>query len=52
VIHYLKINSKMKGRTEMIVGPMFSGKTSELLRRLKKYEISGSKIVLVKHRSD
>lgn len=38
----------MKGRIEVICGPMFSGKTSELLRRIKRYEIAKQKVVSFK----
>jgi thymidine kinase len=33
---------------ELIVGPMFSGKTSELIRRLSLAEAAGSRVVAVK----
>ncbi|MCX8185382.1 MAG: thymidine kinase [Sulfolobales archaeon] len=36
----------------MIVGPMFSGKTTELLRVLRKYAIAGYSVVLVKPSTD
>lgn len=35
-------------RLEVIVGPMFSGKTEELLRRLRREEIAGKKVSLVR----
>lgn len=35
-------------RLEVIVGPMFSGKTEELLRRLRREEIAGRSIALVR----
>ncbi len=37
-----------KGRLEVICGSMFSGKTEELLRRLKRAVIAGQKISLFK----
>lgn len=36
------------GRIEVITGPMFSGKTTELLRRLERYIIAGKTCVLLK----
>jgi D-glycerate 3-kinase len=36
----------------LILGPMFSGKTSELLRRHERYKIGGKKCVLVKFAMD
>lgn len=38
----------MNGKIEVICGPMFSGKSEELLRRLKRAEIAKRKYVLVK----
>jgi len=36
------------GRIEVITGPMFSGKTTELLRRLERYIIAGKTCILLK----
>lgn len=36
----------------LIIGCMFSGKTSELLRLIKKYKISDKKSVLIKYNND
>jgi thymidine kinase len=41
-----------KGRIEVITGPMFSGKTSELLRRLQRIRIAEIPFILVKPRQD
>ena len=38
----------MKGSLEVITGPMFSGKTEELLRRLKRVEIAGQNCAVFK----
>ncbi len=40
------------GRIELIIGPMFSGKTSELLRRIRRHQHSNKKCVVVKHSTD
>ena len=37
---------------EIIIGNMFSGKTSELIRRLKRYKILGKKIVVINSAKD
>lgn len=37
---------------ELIMGPMFSGKTSELLRRLTRYKIAGKNTVLLRPNKD
>ncbi|HII15559.1 MAG TPA: thymidine kinase [Nanoarchaeota archaeon] len=40
------------GRIEMIIGPMFSGKSSELIRRVNRYMIAGYKVQAYKPRID
>jgi thymidine kinase len=40
------------GRIELIVGPMFAGKTTELLRRLRRHELAGRRCLIVKHALD
>jgi len=32
----------------VIIGPMFSGKTSELIRRIKRYQLAGKKTIIYK----
>jgi len=41
-----------KGRIEVITGGMFSGKSEELVRRLKRAEIARRPVVAFKHASD
>ena len=41
-----------KGKLEMIVGCMFSGKTTELIRRSNIESICGNKVLMVKHSID
>ena len=36
----------------IIMGNMFSGKTSELIRRLKRYKVIGKKIVVINSSKD
>lgn len=43
---------KRKGMIEVISGPMFSGKSSELIRRLTIQQIARKHIVIFKHKSD
>ena len=45
-------NTKLRGHIELVCGPMFSGKSTELLRRLKRYEIAGHNILRVKFAED
>ena len=41
-----------RGRIELIIGPMFAGKSTELLRRVKRHEIAGSKCLRIKFADD
>lgn len=38
----------LEARLELIIGPMWSGKSSELLRRIRKYEVANKKCLIVK----
>ena len=37
---------------QLIIGPMFSGKTTELLRRLQRARIAGKKVILLRPQID
>ena len=37
---------------ELIIGPMFAGKSTELLRRVRRNEIAGKKCLYVKYIQD
>lgn len=39
---------RYRGRLEVITGPMFSGKSEELLRRLRRAEIAGNNVAVLK----
>ncbi|KAG8189275.1 hypothetical protein JTE90_019035 [Oedothorax gibbosus] len=41
-----------RGQIQVIFGPMFSGKTTELIRRLRRYEIAKNKCLIVKYAND
>ena len=43
---------KQRGRIEIIMGPMFAGKSTELLRRVKRHEISGKSCLNIKYIDD
>lgn len=43
---------KNMGKINLILGCMFSGKTSELLRRYKRYKIGGKKVIMIKYEND
>ena len=42
----------MCGEIQLIIGPMFSGKTTELMRRIRRYAISGKKTAIIKYYAD
>ena len=42
-------NSRKRGWIEVITGSMFSGKTEELIRRLRRAEIARQKVEIFKH---
>ena len=39
-------------RVEIIIGCMFSGKSTELLRRCRRYKSIGKTVVLINHTED
>jgi thymidine kinase len=41
-----------RGRIEVIAGPMFAGKTEELLRRVRRAAIAGRRVVIFSHALD
>ena len=43
---------QQRGRIELIMGCMFAGKSTELLRRCRKHEITGKKVLKVKFSAD
>ncbi|KAF6200849.1 hypothetical protein GE061_005296 [Apolygus lucorum] len=40
------------GKLHLIFGPMFSGKTSELLRRIRRYQLCNYKCLLIRYSKD
>ncbi len=48
----MRRNSELKGSIEVICGSMFSGKTEELIRRLRRAEIAKLKVEIFKPQSD
>ena len=41
-----------KGKIELIIGPMYSMKTTELIKRLDRYKIQQKKVLPVKYSGD
>lgn len=52
VIIMLYIENSSRGQIQVIFGPMFSGKTTELIRRLRRYEIAKHCCVIIKYAND
>jgi thymidine kinase len=44
--------TQASGRVEVIAGPMFAGKTEELLRRVRRAAIAGRRVVVFSHALD
>ena len=40
------------GKIELIFGPMFSGKSTELHRRIRRHKIAGRSVLLIKYKDD
>ena len=43
------IEQSSNGHIELIIGPMFSGKSTELMRRVTRYQIGGKRCLLIKY---
>ena len=48
----IRIPPKRGGWLEVICGPMFSGKSEEMIRRLRRAEIAGQRVVIFKPQID
>lgn len=46
------MNREASGRLQVIAGPMFSGKSEELLRRVRRATLAGRDVVVVNHALD
>ena len=51
-MHNFPLKKKDKGALEVICGPMFSGKSEELIRRLRRAKIAKQSVLTFKHRFD
>ena len=40
------------GKISLILGPMYAGKTSELIRKYRRYNVAGKRCLLIKHDND
>ena len=48
----VEFNQQLGGWIEVVCGPMFSGKTEELIRRMRRAQIAGQKVEIFKPVSD
>ena len=48
----VEFNQQLGGWIEVVCGPMFSGKTEELIRRMRRAQIAGQKIEIFKPSAD
>ncbi|XP_048221340.1 thymidine kinase, cytosolic [Perognathus longimembris pacificus] len=44
--------SKIRGQIQVILGPMFSGKSTELMRRVRRFQIAQHKCLVIKYAKD
>ena len=42
----------MSGRIDIIMGCMFSGKSTEIIKTINRYRVLGKKIMIINHKSD
>ena len=47
-----QINAKGCGNLELIIGPMYSGKTTELIRRVKRFQLAGKNVLCISFLGD
>ncbi|KAL0483902.1 thymidine kinase [Acrasis kona] len=47
-----EMSTTYNGNIQLIMGPMFAGKSTELLRRVKRYQIAKKKCLLIKYVRD
>lgn len=40
------------GHLELILGPMFSGKSTELMRKVKRYQFANKKCLVINYAND
>lgn len=48
----IKKGETFDGQIQVIIGPMFSGKTSELARQIRRHVIAGRKCIVIKYAED
>ena len=48
----MNISNTKSGRIDIIIGSMFSGKSTELIRKINRYKVLKKKILVVNHKLD
>lgn len=48
----MDVSNNKSGRIDIIIGSMFSGKSTELIRRINRYKVLGKKILVINHKLD
>ena len=48
----MDLPNNKSGRIDIIIGSMFSGKSTELIRRINRYKVLGKKILVINHKLD
>jgi thymidine kinase len=46
------LHPHMQGQIQVILGPMFSGKTTELIRRMKRFAVAEQQCLIIKYGKD
>ncbi|KAK7002765.1 thymidine kinase cytosolic [Biomphalaria glabrata] len=49
---HVHLKNTSSGQIQIIFGPMFSGKTTELMRRMKRYQIANYRCLIIKYAKD
>ncbi len=52
IVAVIRVPPQRGGWLEVVCGPMFSGKSEEMIRRLRRAEIAGQRVILFKPRID
>jgi len=52
IVGVIRVPPQRGGWLEVVCGPMFSGKSEEMIRRLRRAEIAGQRVILFKPRID
>ena len=51
-VPFSAVGDQFSGSIELIIGPMFSGKTTELIRRIRRHSLAKQKCLVIKYAAD